>query len=557
MVMILWVSGMSLPGAALGAATVGVRAPAHMAVEGGEPGRFRIERGDTGGELRVVLAVSGGADCDKDYAIRGADGVDAASVTVTFRDGEVAAELRVEALDDVHAEADEGITLTLREGEGYRGDPAAQSATVTIRRNDFAVTTTRDGGEGSLRQALQNALDLEGPDTVTFDTTVGPFATKQTIVLAADLPELSGELAIDGSIEGSLWKATGVTVSGGGRRRVFSVAPGARVTLRSLTVADGRARKGGGIANAGTLIVKGVTFVRNVARSEGGALASRGGGVTVINSTFTENRAGRAGGGLADRGGMVTVTNCTFSDNLARTGGGLFSDGSLLVRNTILANSGAASDCVARGAFDPASTHNVIEASAGCGEPISREDPRLAPLGDYNGPVPTMPLGGGSLAINLGDNAAALDEDGGRLHWDQRGNGDPRVVAGFTDIGAFETQAFPSLQVDTFEDREWRACTAAGVGDCSLRGAILLANVSDRSRLITFDPRVFAEPRNILLDSPLPDLATDMSLDASGTAGVMVRAAGRFPVFKIVPGTDVKFLKVVWDEAGSPADPSR
>ncbi|MEK7798995.1 MAG: right-handed parallel beta-helix repeat-containing protein, partial [Acidobacteriota bacterium] len=340
-------------------------------------------------------------------------------------------------------------------------------------------------------------------------------------------------------------------------RRVFSVAPGARVTLRSLTVADGRARKGGGIANAGTLIVKGVTFVRNVARSEGGALASRGGRVTVINSTFTENRAGRAGGGLADRGGTVTVTNCTFSDNLARTGGGLFSDGSLLVRNTILANSGAASDCVARGVFDPASTHNVIEASAGCGEPISREDPRLAPLGDYNGPVPTMPLGGGSLAINLGDNAAALDEDGGRLHWDQRGNGDPRVVAGFTDIGAFETQAFPSLLVDTFEDREWRACTAAGVGDCSLRGAILLANVSDRSRLIKFDPRVFAEPRTILLDSPLPDLAADMSFDASGTAGVMVGAAGRFPVFKIAPGAEVKFLQVVWDEAGSPAEPSK
>ena len=550
---LLGIFGLSAAGAASQAATVGIRTSVGLAVEGGAPGSIQIRRDVGGGEVRVLLAIGGSAEFGKDFVIRGADRVDAASATVTLREWEGSADLRIEAVDDVPAEADEGITLTLREAEGHRVDAAAGNATVTIPRNDFAVTTTRDGGEGSLRQALQNALDLEGADTVTFDTTVGPFAGKQTILLTADLPELSGDLAIDGGIEGSLWKATGVTVSGGGRRRVFSVAPGARVTLRSLTVSDGKAKRGGGIANAGTLIVRGVTFLRNVARSEGGALASTGGGLTVINSTFTENSARRAGGGLAARGGTVTVTNCTFSNNLARSGGGLFSDGILLVRNTILANSGGASDCVSRGAFDPASTHNVIEANDGCGEPISTEDPRLAPLGDFNGPVPTMPLGGGSLAINLGDNAAALDEDGTRLHWDQRGNGDPRVVAGFSDIGAFETQAFPMLQVDTFEDREWRACTAAGVGDCSLRGAVMLANVSDRSRVITFDPRLFAEPRVIVLDRPLPGLAEDLSLDAGGTAGVTLRAAGPFPVFQVTPGAGVKFLKVVWEGAAGPS----
>ncbi len=33
-----------------------------------------------------------------------------------------------------------------------------------------------------------------------------------------------------------------------------------------------------------------------------------------------------------------TLTNCTFSDNAAPDGGGLYSDGELLLRNTILAN---------------------------------------------------------------------------------------------------------------------------------------------------------------------------------------------------------------------------
>ncbi len=531
--------------------TVSITAPVGVATEGGDPGAYRIRRDTSRGDLEVRFSVSGSADFGKDYVIMSVSEFDAGNAIVVLHDGEEYAELKVKAVDDIQAEADERITLTLLGSVDYAIDPQGRIAKVAIPRNDFAVTTTGDDGEGSLRQALLNAIELKGPNTVTFDTTSGPFATKQTIVLTRDLPDLAGTLTIDGSIEGSLWKATGVTVSGGGRRRVFTVPPGARVTIRSLTVADGRAKSGGGIASAGELIVKGVTFVHNVARRAGGGLANLGGKVTVINSTFAENSARKSGGGLVNHEGMATVTNCTFSDNAAGIGGGLFSDGRLLMRNTIVANSGAASDCASRGIFDTAGTHNLIEANDGCGEPISRADPKLAALGDYNGPVPTMPLGGGSLAINLGDNAAALDEDGGPLQWDQRGNGDPRVVAGFTDIGAFETQAWPVLEVDTLEDSEWRACTAAGAGDCSLRGAIMLAIASGHPDVITFDPRVFAEPRTITLQAPLPDLATDMTIDASGTAAVTLRPGGRFKVVNILPGARVEFLNVLRDESGA------
>ncbi|HXH28553.1 MAG TPA: right-handed parallel beta-helix repeat-containing protein, partial [Candidatus Polarisedimenticolia bacterium] len=248
---------------------------------------------------------------------------------------------------------------------------------MTVPGSDFAVTTTSDEGEGSLRQAIVNAVRSGRPSTITFDAVGGPFASPQTIVLTRELPDLTGDLTIDGDIEGGLWKATGVTVSGAGRWRVFNVAPGARVTLRSLTLADGSARKGAGIATAGRLIVEGVTFVHNVAGREGGGLANLGGKVFVINSTFFENRARKSGGGLANRKGDATVTNCTFSDNTARRGGGLYSDGRLLLRNTILANSGTAADCFAKGAFDGAGTHNIIEANDGCGQPFSSADPRL------------------------------------------------------------------------------------------------------------------------------------------------------------------------------------
>jgi hypothetical protein len=411
-------------------------------------------------------------------------------------------------------------------------------------RGKFTVTTTADSGAGSLRQAIADANALEGSHTIRFDSKTGHFAAPQTITLASELPELVGEITIDGYIEGRLWQPSGVTLSGADAHRVFSVAPGARVTVSSLTITAGRAPQGGGMANRGVLVVKGVTFVGNRAEGVGGGLANLGGRLTVINSTFADNRAGRAGGGLADTDGQDTVTNSTFSGNMAPQGGGLFSSGTLLVRNTILANSGDGADCVATGALDPASTHNLIEANEGCGTPISTADPRLETLGGYNGPTPTLPLGGASPAINLGDNASAVDEHGKPLVWDQRGNGDPRFVAGITDIGAFEVQAFPVLRVNTVDDTELRACTGVGAADCSLRGAITLANATQKADIITFDPRVFAEPRTIILARPLPELTTDMTIDAGKTAGVTVRGSGGFKVFNVAPDARVRLVNV-------------
>jgi hypothetical protein len=409
-------------------------------------------------------------------------------------------------------------------------------------RDELSVTNTADSGKGSLRQAILTARAREGPHTVRFDSVTGPFAMPQTIRLESELPELVGELTIDGYIEDRLWKPTGVTVSGAGGHRVFRVAPGARVRIGSLTIANGRASRGAGIANRGELVVKGVTFVGNVAEEEGGGIANLGGTLTVVNSTFVDNRAGQAGGGLADGSGRVTVTNCTFSGNAAPRGGGLHSSGTLLLRNSILANSEGGADCVAAGALDSRSTHNLIEAHQGCGEPISSADPRLGKLGGYNGPTPTLPLGGGSPAINLGDNASALDEHGQPLRWDQRGGGDPRFVAGITDIGAFERQAFAVLVVDTLEDAALRACTRAA-GDCPLRGAIALANARGEPEVITFDSKLFAGPRTLTFERPLPEVRVDLTLDARGTGGVTLR--GRPLGLSTAPGARLSLHEVV------------
>ena len=405
------------------------------------------------------------------------------------------------------------------------------------------VTTIADTGEGSLRQAILDANAGDGPVTISFDATNGPFATPQTITLESPLPVLFGQFLIDGYIEDRLWKPNGVTVSGANSYRVFEVSDDANVTIRSLTIADGRAQHGAGITNRGELIVKGVTLVANVADEDGGAIANFGKELTVINSTFAGNRSGHAGGGLANLTGNLTVTNSTFAGNTASTGAGLYSKGSLLLRNSILANSeGSGADCVVAGTLDVASTNNLIEVSDGCGTPISTADPRLGQLGRYNGPTPTLPLGGASPAINLGDNASALDENGKPLRWDQRGNGDPRFVAGFTDIGAFEYQAFPVLHVNLYDDSELRACTQSGTANCSLRGAIMLANAMSQPAVITFDPRVFSERRTITLTRPLPEVTADLTLDASATGGVTL--TGEFARLRTTPATKLTLNEV-------------
>ena len=167
----------------------------------------------------------------------------------------------------------------------------------------------------------------------------------------------------------------------------------------------------------------------------------------------------------------------------------------------------------------------------------------MGDLNGYNGPTHTIPAGGGSPVINLGDNSSAVDEHGKPLRWDQRGNGDPRFVAGITDIGAFEQQAFPVLMVDTVDDTELRACTRAGREDCSLRGAITLVNASGKQNVITFDPGIFSVPRTIHLAYPLPDVARDMTIDARETGGVTVQ--GDSVIFRTAPDTNLTLHEII------------
>jgi hypothetical protein len=94
----------------------------------------------------------------------------------------------------------------------------------------FTVTNLNDSGTGSLREAINDANARAGADEIVFADGVSG-----TITLRSQLPTVTDTegLVIDGGGD--------VTVSGNDAVRVFRVGDGAALSLRNLTIADGRA----------------------------------------------------------------------------------------------------------------------------------------------------------------------------------------------------------------------------------------------------------------------------------------------------------------------------
>jgi hypothetical protein len=78
--------------------------------------------------------------------------------------------------------------------------PVMNVSAVAAQGNTIVVTSTAEGGPGTLRQTL---LDVQSGDTITFDTAVFPPNAPATIYLSSGLPVISqGNLKIDASNAG-------------------------------------------------------------------------------------------------------------------------------------------------------------------------------------------------------------------------------------------------------------------------------------------------------------------------------------------------------------------
>jgi Dockerin type I domain len=196
----------------------------------------------------------------------------------------------------------------------------------------------------------------------------------------------------------------------------------------------------GGVVNDGMMTVTGSTIANNSGNLGG---VDTGGTMTITDSTIANN----SGSGVSEFGGTMTVTNSTIAYN---SSGGLvgFGKGAIILYNTIVAlntGSGATASDISR-PVSSSSAYNLIGigGSGGLvngvnGNQVGVGNPGLGPLSYYGGPTPTIDLLPGSPAIDMGDNALAVDPTTGLpLTTDLRGTGFLRIVNGTVDIGAYE-----------------------------------------------------------------------------------------------------------------------
>lgn len=220
------------------------------------------------------------------------------------------------------------------------------------------------------------AADAAGGGTIALagGCTYSLTAVAESVDGPTGLPRITGDVTVDGN------GATIVRGAGAPSFRFFDVAPGARLTLTSVTLSGGSdgsgigggavfndgtlsmsgvdvaddtapetmGASGGGVINAGTLTVTGSTFtgdsgweagaILNEAQATvststfdgndgtvygGGAVVGAAGTTTLDRDTFVDNTTGSGGGGGAiDNDSTVNVDNSTFTGNTGGTNGG-------------------------------------------------------------------------------------------------------------------------------------------------------------------------------------------------------------------------------------------
>jgi len=191
---------------------------------------------------------------------------------------------------------------------------------LNVQAANLLVTTTHDGGSGSLRQAVLDANQNPGPDTITFDLAPQSIITL-TYGLPSDFIVISDTLTIDGGT------AVSLSISGNNERNIFSILAGTAVTLTDLTLmhsGDVFVFNAGAIHNdGGYLKVLRTKLLQNGAADDlfGGAIFNKSGTIILQDSQLHGNKA-EYGAGILN-GGDLEITDSIFQDNAGRFGAGI------------------------------------------------------------------------------------------------------------------------------------------------------------------------------------------------------------------------------------------
>lgn len=205
---------------------------------------------------------------------------------------------------------------------------------------------------------------------------------------------------------------------------------------------------GGAISMNGTATITNSTFSNNSADNEGGAIRNFTGGVlTCTNSTFSGNSANYRGGAIS-ASASVDLNFCTVVNNTAISRGGgirLTTGGSCILRNSLIANNSgsSSSDVYQFSSLFNSLGNNFIGDTTGSlintgsldqfGNTANLLNPMILQLAQNVGNTETIALSPGSPCIDAANSSSAPTLD-------QLGN--PRIINGLPDIGAFEFQGF-------------------------------------------------------------------------------------------------------------------
>ena len=192
---------------------------------------------------------------------------------------------------------------------GAMAAPSAQAGTLT-------VTNNADTGGGTLRDRLAMA---NAGDTILVP---GSF----TIMLASPLTVT--QLTSHGSVTIASTGSGTPTISGASVTRIFVMNSHTGLTLRHLTLSDGKSASDGGAIDAldhnTVAIVNSTVKDSAAAAGDAGAIFMGGpGNLTVTNSTITNNSGGGDGGAIfIGAPANVTVTKSTITNNSTSSGAG-------------------------------------------------------------------------------------------------------------------------------------------------------------------------------------------------------------------------------------------
>jgi hypothetical protein len=220
---------------------------------------------------------------------------------------------------------------------GFPSLPLAQAGSSTVTNCTYEELLTLINGGGIIQFECSGTILIPVEFVITVDTTVD--ARGQKVIL-----------------------------QNGENNRIFSVSPGAKLTLRGLaltsqtsflvpgaaiynrgtlriagvTIRDSYAAdgSGGAIYNEGSMSIRDSTLDHNTSAMSGGAILNAG-RADIVNSIISNNNCNFGGGAIANRG-TLRLTNSTLSHNSCDwDGGALYNEGTAVLMNTTFTDNGA------------------------------------------------------------------------------------------------------------------------------------------------------------------------------------------------------------------------